>query len=83
MQSVTCVNEFMLVLLLQRYVENSNVGSCLNELLCLEHCEVRSRLKMHAADALFTALDNVSEMVEITNADNEIEVRMKSMESNQ
>ncbi|XP_064618530.1 high affinity cAMP-specific and IBMX-insensitive 3',5'-cyclic phosphodiesterase 8B-like isoform X3 [Lineus longissimus] len=57
----------------RRYVENSNVGSCLNELISLEHCEVRARQKMRASEALFTALENIFEGVEITNSDHEIE----------
>jgi hypothetical protein len=61
----------------QRYVENSNVGSCLNELISLEHCEVRARQKVRASEALFTALENIFEAVEITNSDHEIEVSIE------
>ncbi|XP_048248345.1 high affinity cAMP-specific and IBMX-insensitive 3',5'-cyclic phosphodiesterase 8B-like isoform X1 [Haliotis rufescens] len=57
----------------RRYIEKTNVGSCINELLSLEHGEVRSQIKLKACIALFTALDNVSDAVEITNEENEIQ----------
>ncbi|KAL5004048.1 hypothetical protein ScPMuIL_017504, partial [Solemya velum] len=57
----------------KRYTENPNIGACLNELLSLEYTEVRSQLKLRACNALFTALDQVSDAVEIANEDNEIQ----------
>ncbi|XP_041369550.1 high affinity cAMP-specific and IBMX-insensitive 3',5'-cyclic phosphodiesterase 8B-like isoform X2 [Gigantopelta aegis] len=57
----------------RRYTENVNIGACSNELLTLEHNDVRCQLKQRAGKALFTALNNVSDVVEITNEDNEIQ----------
>ncbi|KAK6179108.1 hypothetical protein SNE40_011540 [Patella caerulea] len=57
----------------RRFVETSNIGTCMNELLQLEYGEIRSKLKLRACGALFTALDNVSDLVEITNQDHEIQ----------
>lgn len=59
---------------LQRIPENHNVNSCINELLCLEYGEVRSQLKLRACSAVFSALDNISEAVQICNEDNQIQV---------
>lgn len=47
---------------------------CMNELLTLEYGEVQSRLKLSACRAVFSALDNVSDAVEISNAEQEIQV---------
>ncbi|GAB1599374.1 high affinity cAMP-specific and IBMX-insensitive 3',5'-cyclic phosphodiesterase 8B-like isoform X2 [Argonauta hians] len=56
----------------KRYLENSNVGSCTNELLCLD-ADVHQRYKLTASMALFTALEYASDAVEIVNADHEIQ----------
>ena len=58
----------------QRFIENTNVGVCQNELLQLEYGEVQSRVKLRTCNALFTALDSVSDSVEISNEDHEIVV---------
>ena len=58
----------------QRFAENHNVGACYNELLQLEHGELRSRLKLRALNAMVHALDNIADSVEISNEDHEIQV---------
>ena len=59
---------------LQRIVESPNISMCMNELLTLEYGEVQSRLKLSACKAVFSALDNVSDAVEISSDDHEIQV---------
>ncbi|XP_029640624.1 high affinity cAMP-specific and IBMX-insensitive 3',5'-cyclic phosphodiesterase 8B-like isoform X2 [Octopus sinensis] len=56
----------------KRYLENSNVGSCMNELLSLD-ADVHQCYKLSASMALFTALEYASDAVEIVNADHEIQ----------
>lgn len=63
----------------QRIVENHNLSACMNELLCLEYGEVRTQLQLGAATALFCALDNVHDAVEIASDDREIQVIMTIM----
>ncbi|XP_022106802.1 high affinity cAMP-specific and IBMX-insensitive 3',5'-cyclic phosphodiesterase 8B-like [Acanthaster planci] len=50
----------------RRIIENSNAAACLNELVQLECVDVRSQLKLRAANALFEALDACTDSVEIT-----------------
>ncbi|WAR00767.1 PDE8B-like protein, partial [Mya arenaria] len=57
----------------RRFVENSNVGACLNELVQMEHGEVLSRHKLRMCNAMFSALDCVTDSVEISNQDHEIQ----------
>ena len=57
--------------ILQRFVENANVGACHNELLMLEHGEVQSILKLRATSCLFSAIENSHDAVEITSLDPE------------
>ncbi|XP_053405359.1 high affinity cAMP-specific and IBMX-insensitive 3',5'-cyclic phosphodiesterase 8B-like isoform X2 [Mercenaria mercenaria] len=57
----------------RRYVENSNVGACMNELVQLEHGEVLSHQKLRTCNALFSALESVTDSVEITNDEHEIQ----------
>ncbi|KAL3867379.1 hypothetical protein ACJMK2_044587 [Sinanodonta woodiana] len=57
----------------RKYSENANIGACLNELLTIEHGEVKSRSKLSACNALLTALDNVQDAVEITDEEHIIE----------
>ncbi|XP_012942280.1 high affinity cAMP-specific and IBMX-insensitive 3',5'-cyclic phosphodiesterase 8B [Aplysia californica] len=57
----------------RRYEENASVTACMNELQTLEVGEVRCRLQLKACAALFQALENVSEAVEVTNTDHEIQ----------
>ncbi|XP_078621466.1 high affinity cAMP-specific and IBMX-insensitive 3',5'-cyclic phosphodiesterase 8B-like isoform X4 [Branchiostoma floridae x Branchiostoma japonicum] len=56
----------------RRYTESTNLGACMNELLMLDHCEVRARNKLKACHALFTAIENVSEAIEICNQDHQL-----------
>lgn len=58
----------------QRFYENTNIGACVNELHQLTFSEVRSQQKLRACAALITALDDVSEAVEVTNEDHRIMV---------
>ncbi len=60
---------------LQRLMENSNTSVCLNELIAIEHGELRSQIKLQAANALLTAAENVSDAVEITSEAHEVQVR--------
>ena len=53
----------------QRFVECSKRSVCANELLMLEHSDVRLLQQKRAAKALVTALDNCSEAVDITSED--------------
>ncbi|XP_054613002.1 high affinity cAMP-specific and IBMX-insensitive 3',5'-cyclic phosphodiesterase 8B isoform X3 [Dunckerocampus dactyliophorus] len=57
----------------RRFVENTSVTACYNELLQLEHGEVRCQFKLRACNAVFTALDNCQEAVEITSEDHIIQ----------
>ncbi|XP_070543664.1 high affinity cAMP-specific and IBMX-insensitive 3',5'-cyclic phosphodiesterase 8B-like isoform X3 [Ptychodera flava] len=57
----------------RRYTENTNTGACLNELIQLEHGEVRLQCKLRSSTATFTALDSVSDAVEISSSDHEIQ----------
>ncbi|KAL4228195.1 High affinity cAMP-specific and IBMX-insensitive 3' [Mactra antiquata] len=57
----------------RRYIENSNVGSCMNELLQIEHGEYLSQQKLRTCNALFNAIDCVADAVEISNEDHEIQ----------
>uniref|UniRef100_A0A3P9KW90 Phosphodiesterase n=1 Tax=Oryzias latipes TaxID=8090 RepID=A0A3P9KW90_ORYLA len=53
----------------QRFVENSSVAACYNELLQIEHGEVRCQFKLRACNSVFTALEHCQEAVEITSED--------------
>uniref|UniRef100_A0A674NSY8 Phosphodiesterase n=1 Tax=Takifugu rubripes TaxID=31033 RepID=A0A674NSY8_TAKRU len=59
---------------LQRFVENSSVSACYNELVQIEHGEVRCQFKLRACNSVFTALDHCQEAVEITSEDHVIQV---------
>uniref|UniRef100_A0A8C7LBL9 Phosphodiesterase n=1 Tax=Oncorhynchus kisutch TaxID=8019 RepID=A0A8C7LBL9_ONCKI len=65
----------------QRYVENSSVSACYNELLQIEHGEVRCQFKLRACNSVFTALDHCQEAVEITSEDHVIQVYTHTTES--
>ncbi|XP_066274892.1 high affinity cAMP-specific and IBMX-insensitive 3',5'-cyclic phosphodiesterase 8B-like isoform X2 [Branchiostoma lanceolatum] len=56
----------------RRYTENTNLGACINELLMLDHSEIRARNKLKACQALFAAIENVSEAIEICNQDHQL-----------
>uniref|UniRef100_A0A665VSF2 Phosphodiesterase n=1 Tax=Echeneis naucrates TaxID=173247 RepID=A0A665VSF2_ECHNA len=58
----------------RRYVENANMMACYNELLQLEHGEVRSQFKLRAGNAIFTAMEQSQEAIEITSEDQVIQV---------
>ncbi|XP_055792061.1 high affinity cAMP-specific and IBMX-insensitive 3',5'-cyclic phosphodiesterase 8B-like [Salvelinus fontinalis] len=57
----------------RKYVENSSVSACYNELLQIEHGEVRCQFKLRACNSVFTALDHCQEAVEITSEDHVIQ----------
>uniref|UniRef100_A0A3Q1HXL9 Phosphodiesterase n=1 Tax=Anabas testudineus TaxID=64144 RepID=A0A3Q1HXL9_ANATE len=74
----------------RRFVENSSVSACYNELIQIEHGEVRCQFKLRACHAIFTALEQCQEAVEITSEDHVIQewqgiyyARKKSGESMQ
>uniref|UniRef100_A0A667XA44 Phosphodiesterase n=1 Tax=Myripristis murdjan TaxID=586833 RepID=A0A667XA44_9TELE len=58
---------------LQRFVENSSVSACYNELIQIEHGEVRCQFKLRACNSVFTALEHCQEAVEITSEDHVIQ----------
>ncbi|XP_051952614.1 high affinity cAMP-specific and IBMX-insensitive 3',5'-cyclic phosphodiesterase 8A-like [Xyrauchen texanus] len=53
----------------RRYVENSNMMACYNELIQLHFGEVRAQIKLRACNAVFTALEQSQEVIEISNED--------------
>ncbi|XP_054626028.1 high affinity cAMP-specific and IBMX-insensitive 3',5'-cyclic phosphodiesterase 8A isoform X3 [Dunckerocampus dactyliophorus] len=57
----------------RRYVENANMMACYNELLQLEHGEVLAQFKLRAGNAIFTALEQSQEAIEITSEDQVIQ----------
>uniref|UniRef100_A0A667X559 Phosphodiesterase n=1 Tax=Myripristis murdjan TaxID=586833 RepID=A0A667X559_9TELE len=64
-----------------RYVENANMMACYNELLQLEHGEVRAQFKLRAGNAIFTALEQSQEAIEITSEDQVIQYVNPAYES--
>uniref|UniRef100_A0A8D0HLK7 Phosphodiesterase n=1 Tax=Sphenodon punctatus TaxID=8508 RepID=A0A8D0HLK7_SPHPU len=58
----------------RRFVENSSIIACYNELIQLEHGEVRSQFKLRACNSVFTALEHCHEAIEITSEDHIIQV---------
>uniref|UniRef100_A0A8D0EJ55 PDE8-like REC N-terminal domain-containing protein n=1 Tax=Strix occidentalis caurina TaxID=311401 RepID=A0A8D0EJ55_STROC len=58
----------------RRYVENSNIMACYNELIQLEFGEVQAQFKLRACNSLFTALEKSQEAIEITSEDHVIQV---------
>ncbi|KAJ3593682.1 hypothetical protein NHX12_006016, partial [Muraenolepis orangiensis] len=56
-----------------RYVENASMMACYNELLQLEHGELRAQYKLRAGNAIFTALEQSQEAIEITSEDQVIQ----------
>ncbi|XP_068131474.1 high affinity cAMP-specific and IBMX-insensitive 3',5'-cyclic phosphodiesterase 8A isoform X3 [Hyperolius riggenbachi] len=65
----------------RRYVENSNVMACYNELIQLEYGEVRAQFKLRACNSLFTTLEKSQEAIEITNEDHKIQYVNPAFES--
>ncbi|XP_031173449.1 high affinity cAMP-specific and IBMX-insensitive 3',5'-cyclic phosphodiesterase 8B isoform X1 [Sander lucioperca] len=57
----------------RRFVENSSVTACYNELIQIEHGEVRCQFKLRACNSVFTALEQCQEAVEITSEDHIIQ----------
>ncbi|XP_077478483.1 high affinity cAMP-specific and IBMX-insensitive 3',5'-cyclic phosphodiesterase 8B [Stigmatopora argus] len=57
----------------RRFVENASVSACYNELVQLEHGEVRCHFKLRACNSAFTALEKCQEAVEITSEDRVIQ----------
>ncbi|KAB0343964.1 hypothetical protein FD754_020890, partial [Muntiacus muntjak] len=58
----------------RRFMENSSIIACYNELIQIEHGEVRSQFKLRACNSVFTALDHCHEAIEITSDDHVIQV---------
>ncbi|XP_006873349.1 PREDICTED: high affinity cAMP-specific and IBMX-insensitive 3',5'-cyclic phosphodiesterase 8B isoform X5 [Chrysochloris asiatica] len=58
----------------RRYMENSSIIACYNELIQIEHGEVRSQFKLRACNSVFTALDHCHEAIEITSDDHVIQI---------
>uniref|UniRef100_A0A669CD83 Phosphodiesterase n=1 Tax=Oreochromis niloticus TaxID=8128 RepID=A0A669CD83_ORENI len=71
---VAVVKRYVISFFLFRYVENANMMACYNELLQLEHGEVRAQFKLRAGNAIFTALEQSQEAIEITSEDQVIQV---------
>ncbi|XP_076025681.1 high affinity cAMP-specific and IBMX-insensitive 3',5'-cyclic phosphodiesterase 8A [Genypterus blacodes] len=65
----------------RRYVENANVMACYNELLQLEYGELRAQFKLRAGNAIFTALEQSQEAIEITSEDQLIQYVNPAYES--
>uniref|UniRef100_A0A663EVW0 Phosphodiesterase n=1 Tax=Aquila chrysaetos chrysaetos TaxID=223781 RepID=A0A663EVW0_AQUCH len=61
------------VILAVQFMENSSITACYNELVQIEHGEVRSQFKLRACNAVFTALDHCQEAIEITSEDHVIQ----------
>ncbi|XP_072715096.1 high affinity cAMP-specific and IBMX-insensitive 3',5'-cyclic phosphodiesterase 8B isoform X6 [Ciconia boyciana] len=57
----------------RQFMENSSITACYNELVQIEHGEVRSQFKLRACNAVFAALDHCQEAVEITSEDHVIQ----------
>ncbi|XP_032088522.1 high affinity cAMP-specific and IBMX-insensitive 3',5'-cyclic phosphodiesterase 8A-like [Thamnophis elegans] len=57
----------------RRYVENSNIMACYNELIQLEFGEVQAQFKLRACNSIFTALEKSQEATEITSEDHVIQ----------
>uniref|UniRef100_A0A8C0VCM2 Phosphodiesterase n=1 Tax=Cyanistes caeruleus TaxID=156563 RepID=A0A8C0VCM2_CYACU len=68
----TALSEHTVILAVQ-FMENTSVTACYNELVQIEHGEVRSQFKLRACNAVFTALDHCQEAVEITSEDHVIQ----------
>ncbi|KFU95620.1 High affinity cAMP-specific and IBMX-insensitive 3',5'-cyclic phosphodiesterase 8B, partial [Chaetura pelagica] len=57
----------------RQFMENSSITACYNELVQMEHGEVRSQFKLRACNAVFMALDRCQEAIEITSEDHVIQ----------
>uniref|UniRef100_A0A8C3QIV2 Phosphodiesterase n=1 Tax=Cyanoderma ruficeps TaxID=181631 RepID=A0A8C3QIV2_9PASS len=56
-----------------KFQNTFSITACYNELVQIEHGEVRSQFKLRACNAVFTALDHCQEAVEITSEDHVIQ----------
>ncbi|XP_032955970.1 high affinity cAMP-specific and IBMX-insensitive 3',5'-cyclic phosphodiesterase 8A isoform X3 [Rhinolophus ferrumequinum] len=65
----------------RRYMENPSLMACYNELLQLEHGEVRSQLKLRACNSIFTALEKSQEAIEIISEDHIIQYANPAFET--
>ncbi|KAM4676532.1 high affinity cAMP-specific and IBMX-insensitive 3',5'-cyclic phosphodiesterase 8A isoform 2-T2 [Discoglossus pictus] len=65
----------------RRYVENSNVMACYNELIQLEFGDVLAQFKLRACNSLFTTLEKSQEAIEITSEDHIIQYVNPAFES--
>uniref|UniRef100_A0A669DQ41 Phosphodiesterase n=1 Tax=Oreochromis niloticus TaxID=8128 RepID=A0A669DQ41_ORENI len=66
-------NTVILAVVPQKFVENNSVSACYNELIQMEHGEVRCQFKLRACNSIFTALEHCQEAVEITSEDHIIQ----------
>ncbi|XP_060617609.2 high affinity cAMP-specific and IBMX-insensitive 3',5'-cyclic phosphodiesterase 8B isoform X2 [Anolis sagrei] len=57
----------------RRFLENSSIVACYNELVQIELGEVRSQFKLRACNSVFTALEHCHEAIEITSEDHVIQ----------
>ncbi|XP_032069263.1 high affinity cAMP-specific and IBMX-insensitive 3',5'-cyclic phosphodiesterase 8B isoform X8 [Thamnophis elegans] len=57
----------------RRFLENNSIIACYNELIQIEHGEVRSQFKLRACNSVFTALEHCHEAIEITSEDHIIQ----------
>ncbi|XP_055925440.1 high affinity cAMP-specific and IBMX-insensitive 3',5'-cyclic phosphodiesterase 8B-like isoform X4 [Argiope bruennichi] len=62
------------------FVENHNLGVCLNELIQIHHTDISYLLKLRASQALFSALDSCREGIIVTNVDHSIQYANKASE---
>ncbi|XP_029431727.1 high affinity cAMP-specific and IBMX-insensitive 3',5'-cyclic phosphodiesterase 8A isoform X2 [Rhinatrema bivittatum] len=65
----------------RRYIENSNIMACYNELIQLEFGEVLARFKLRACNSLFTALEKSQDAIEISSEDHIIQYVNPSFET--
>ncbi|KAM8779149.1 LOW QUALITY PROTEIN: high affinity cAMP-specific and IBMX-insensitive 3',5'-cyclic phosphodiesterase 8B [Rhynchonycteris naso] len=57
----------------RRFVENTSITACYNELIQIERGEVHSQFKLWACNSVFTALDHCQEAIEITSDEHVIQ----------
>uniref|UniRef100_A0A8C0LQU7 Phosphodiesterase n=1 Tax=Canis lupus dingo TaxID=286419 RepID=A0A8C0LQU7_CANLU len=72
-QASNCMSYLLSLFSFQRFMENSSIIACYNELIQIEHGEVRSQFKLRACNSVFTALDHCHEAIEITSDDHVIQ----------
>nr|DBA23493.1 TPA: hypothetical protein GDO54_014404 [Pyxicephalus adspersus] len=57
----------------RRFYENNSMIACYNELIQIEHGEVRSQFKLRSCNSIFTALEHCQEAIEITSEEHVIQ----------